>query len=127
MDISTNNTQITPTKYECNVCSIICHKLSDWNRHILTKKHKINMFGGKSQITFTCECGNIYKERTGLWRHKKKCNNSNNDLAETNDTSEINGNEIIQMMKMQMIENQEIRSLIIELLKKDAINNTNNK
>ena len=103
MDISTNNTQITPIKYECNVCSIICHKLSDWNRHVLTKKHKINMFGGKSQITFTCECGNIYKERTGLWRHKKKCNNSNNsnnELAETNDTSEINGNEIIQMMKM---------------------------
>ena len=140
MNISTNNTQITPTKYECNVCSIICHKLSDWNRHVLTKKHKINISGGKSQITFTCECGNIYKERTGLWRHKKKCNinntnssntnsSSNSNLAETleiNESSEITGNEIIQMMKMQMIENQEIRSLIIELLKKDAINNNIN-
>ena len=30
------------------------------------------------------------------------------------------------MMKMQMIENQEIRSLIIELLKKEAINNNTN-
>ena len=126
MDISTDNTQITPIKYECNVCFIICHKLSDWTRHVLTKKHKINMFGEKSQITFTCECGNIYKERTGLWRHKKKCNNSNsnsnNDLIKTNETSEI-----IQMMKIQMIENQEIRSLIIELLKKDAIKEIINK
>ncbi len=57
----------------------MCHKLSDWNRHLLTKKHKINEAGGKSHITFTCECGNMYKERTGLWRHKKKCITKNDD------------------------------------------------
>ena len=143
MDISTNIAHIPPTNYECIFCSIICHKLSDWNRHILTKKHKFNETGGKSQITFTCECGNMYKERTGLWKHKKKCSSNNssnssnsssssssssssNDLTEINEASETNGNEIIQMMKMQMIENQEIRSLIIELLKKEAINNNTN-
>jgi hypothetical protein len=62
-----------------------------------------------------------------LWfkiQNNKKCNNSNsnsnNDLIKTNDISEI-----IQMMKIQMIENQEIRSLIIELLKKDVIKENN--
>ena len=25
-----------------------------------------------------CECGKIYKERTGLWKHKKNCNSHKN-------------------------------------------------
>ena len=126
MDISTNIAQISPTNYECKCCSIICHKLSDWKRHILTKKHIVNDAGGKSQVTFECECGNIYKERTGLWKHKKKCIQNLADVnSDTDSDSDIepSSKDIIKMMKMQMIENQEIRGLIIELLKKEATNN----
>jgi hypothetical protein len=140
--LSTDLAPITPSKYECISCSIICNKLSDWKRHLLTKKHKGNDSGAKSQITFACECGNSYKERTGLWKHKKKCNKNTPsktdnacktdldldklDQAEEDDL-EPSRKEIIQMMKMQMIENKEIRNLIIELLKKETIsNNINN-
>jgi len=139
---STNLAPITPSKYECISCSIICNKLSDWKRHLLTKKHKVNEGGVKSQITFACECGNSYKERTGLWKHKKKCsknitsNPDNKDISLDeeddlenleDDLEEPSSKDIIKMMKMQMIENQEIRNLIIELLKKETIsNNINN-
>ena len=45
---------------------------------------------------------------------------------ENNTDLEPSSKDIIQMMKMQMIENQEIRSLIIELLKKETISTINN-
>ena len=138
--LSTNLAPFTPSKYECISCSITCNKLSDWKRHLITKKHKINDSGAKSQLTFACECGNSYKERTGLWKHKKKC--IKNNISKTDDTCkteeeqvvedpdepdlEPNSKEIIKMMKMQMIENQEIRNLIIELLKKETFNTINN-
>jgi hypothetical protein len=138
--LSTILAPFTPSKYECISCSITCNKLSDWKRHLITKKHKINDSGAKSQLTFACECGNSYKERTGLWKHKKKCskNNSskNDDTCKTEEEQvvedpdepdlEPNSKEIIKMMKMQMIENQEIRNLIIELLKKETFNTINN-
>ena len=134
---STNLAPITPSKYECISCSIICNKLSDWNRHLLTKKHIVNEGGAKSQTTFACECGKDYKERTGLWKHKKKCNKKTDKPGKTKEPDEPNepvepddepsSKDIIQMMKMQMAENQEMRALIIELLKKETIsNNINN-
>jgi len=132
MDMSTKKTQITPTNYECKSCSIICNKLSDWNRHILTKKHQINISGEKSTPEYICECGNIYKERTGLWRHKKKCSqNISSKSSENNlipDTNIINTivNENKTFKEFMMEQHQDFKKLIIELLKKDSINNTNN-
>ena len=138
LTMSTHIAPFTPNKFACKSCSIMCNKLSDWNRHLLTTKHIVNEAGGKSQVTFECECGNIYKERTGLWKHKKKCVQLNNVKYETNDLEDLeevnsdpdsdsdiepSGKDIIKLMKMQMIENQEIRGLIIELLKKEATNN----
>jgi hypothetical protein len=91
--------------------------------------------------TLTCSnCQKVYKSRNGLWIHKKKCtkNNINNpdETCKTEDEQcleepdepdlEPNSKEIIKMMKMQMIENQEIRNLIIELLKKETFNTINN-
>jgi len=132
MNISTNIAQIPPTNYECKNCSIICNKLSDWNRHLLTKKHKINISGEKSTPEYVCECGNIYKERTGLWRHKKKCS-QNISSKECKpiiipDTNIINTivNENKTFKEFMMEQHQDFKMLIIELLKKDSINNTNN-
>jgi hypothetical protein len=72
---------------------------------------------------------------SSLCKHKKKCsknntskpdNKDNTCLDEEDDLEPIN-KEIIKMMKIQMNENQEIRNLIIELLKKETIsNNINN-
>ena len=132
MDKSTFFSQITPLNYECKFCSTVCAKLSDWNRHILTKKHKFNISGEKSTSVFTCDCGNIYKERTGLWRHKKKCNkNISSKTDETNnipDTNIINTiiNENKTFKEFMMEQQQDFKMLIIELLKKETINNINN-
>jgi hypothetical protein len=75
--------------FNCTSCDFICSKRSDWNRHILTRKHtntdKIltNTDVGvaknaKAQTLFFCDCGKDYKHRQSLFNHKKKCCNTNN-------------------------------------------------
>ena len=135
--MATNISPISQPKYYCDVCSINCSRKSEWLRHIETKKHKINKNGENSNILATsvtpifCECGKQYKDRTGLWRHKKKClvinitANIENTNKEENDIS----SELILSIIQQ---NQEFKDLlleqnkaIIELSKNGTTNNTN--
>jgi len=78
--MSTDFSPISPPNFICNFCMISCNRKSEWTRHIKTMKHKINENGEISNIfspnftnTYNCECGKKYKERSGLWRHKKSC------------------------------------------------------
>ena len=75
----TSKFQKTPKKFTCDICPFTCSKLCDFNRHILTAKHKTltNMYG-KTPKSFVCVCGNEYKHAPSLTRHKKKCNYVNN-------------------------------------------------
>ena len=61
----------------CEKCNYKCSKKSDWNKHNLTAKHNNQQLSTEYQQQtiekFICECGKKYKERTGLWKHKKKC------------------------------------------------------
>ena len=84
--MSTKSTAKTPKNaefFECIQCDFTCCKKSDYRRHILTRKHKnVNKLSTESteitpkesNIIYKCDdCQKIYKERTGLWKHKKKC------------------------------------------------------
>jgi len=73
-------TDLTPNIdgfYVCNLCDYKCSKESAWNRHIITRKHTRQQ--NSTDLTpccqtFSCEhCNKQYKDRTGLWKHKKKC------------------------------------------------------
>jgi len=78
------DTFLTPKnakKFNCENCVFKCSKQSDWNRHILTRKHQ-NTYKGVTNDTFftpkpanqfECECGNTYKFRQGLYKHRNKC------------------------------------------------------
>ena len=74
-------------KYNCKYCDYICCKKSDYNKHILTAKHKknenrtiLNDFERKKSqkvAIYICDCGKEYNARNSLWYHKKKCSNNN--------------------------------------------------
>jgi hypothetical protein len=88
---------------ECNFCNFVCSTKYGWERHIMTPKHMkatnsnslATKKGELSEVkTYNCEiCDKKYQDRTGLWRHKKKCftiaethsnfNNINEDLVLT--------------------------------------------
>lgn len=63
--------------FYCEKCDFICCKKGDYNRHLLTAKHKMASFGNNftsNYIALKCElCDKVYKDRSGLYRHKKKC------------------------------------------------------
>ena len=114
--------------YSCEKCAFNTCNKNDYERHTQTNKHNSNVFQSKKlkktqTIHFECDCGKIYKDNSGLWRHKKICNYENVILHK-----EPTNNEIIEIMKIQMIENQELRKLLVEQQKQmiEFINNSNN-
>ena len=71
-------------KYICECCNIKTNNKKDYNKHILTSKHKkltnVNEMetfypnNYENTTIFTCKnCNKEYFSRVGLWKHKKKC------------------------------------------------------
>lgn len=83
--MATFSNKISPKKpplFKCEQCDLLCSSKKDLKRHLDTKKHIGNKSAtiGNTNLhkipgpTYCCEnCGKEYKDRTGLWRHKKKC------------------------------------------------------
>ena len=101
-------------KYYCETCHYTTSKSSSYNKHLLTAKHlriqmDSKMDSEKGTVTFQCNCGNIYKYRQGLVKHKKKCSQQllENTLTEIDIT---NPTIVMNIIK----ENQEFKTLLIE-------------
>ena len=119
--------------FECEYCNYRTSRKSQYDRHLDTPKHqkreKSTFCQQMSQkinqecLKYVCECGKEYKERTGLWRHKKMCT-YNSDLANLNSTNinDISGKDLIMML---IKENKELQSLLVEHAReyKDDIKN----
>ena len=75
--MATNNTSKNIKKFKCNYCDFKCSKKGDYTRHINTSKHILATNGNDDAIkktSYICEiCNKEYLNRSGLWRHKKKC------------------------------------------------------
>jgi len=118
-----NNKNIKNTKntkkqkeYICNECDFITKRKSDYERHLLTAKHKCIIEGNKKTIKHNiCICGKEYKNRHGLSRHKKTCHYKpiEEPIQEPNievRTIEPNITIILDIIK----ENQEIKNMLLE-------------
>ncbi len=79
-------------EFYCSNCDYYTSRKSDFEKHILTKKHlkkaspsvtkSVTKTSKKRVKSYFCEhCGCEYKSRNGLWKHKKKCEYIN-DLEE---------------------------------------------
>ena len=64
-------------KFSCPNCHFNCFKKGDWNRHLLTDKHKIltnpKLNPSNNIKSYICDCGKEYKHMSSLCAHKKKC------------------------------------------------------
>ena len=64
--------------FVCEMCDFKCSKKSNYKIHIETIKHKMVTESNKKtplggQTSFKCVCGNEYKYRPGLAKHKRTC------------------------------------------------------
>jgi hypothetical protein len=113
-----NFTNKNSSDFMCKYCLFKCSKKSDWDRHILTQKHmnankmleNANTFTyeNTSEITFTCKnCNKVFIHSSSLSRHKKKCQQEDNQI---DDKTEITHDLILNILQ----QNKELQQILIE-------------
>jgi len=123
--------------YNCESCNFKCYKKSNYDKHLNTRKHKkstqINEKNAESienNTTYICKCKKIYKDRTGLWKHKKICNENENENENENIIIEKchDGSSELKTLTTIVLEivksNQELQKQMIDINK--STNNSNN-
>lgn len=120
-----NETNLGPKSskfYDCKLCHYNTSKFSQYQRHLGTDKHKNRQNETnetkkvpKSSTISKCPCGKIYNSRTSLWRHKKTCNNINDNV-----NNEIKDNNIIQNNSIEGINQLSDKELITMLVKQNS-------
>jgi len=144
------NEQTNKNTFYCEICDYNCFKKYNYDRHILTTKHKKQQNSTKTTKNedleqnnkYMCNnCNKIYKDRAGLWRHKKKCVENNKEDFSKNEFK-ILTNLVIEVIKQnqELIsqnnefqkqnnevhkQNQELQKNVIEVMK-NGTNTTNN-
>ena len=118
-----------PLFFDCKKCDFITSNKKDYSRHLQTKKHLVNenQYEIPQKTPYDCSCGKIYKDYSGLWRHKKKCLDKNKKSNETNEPIEnidLNDTNLILTLIQQ---NNELQKQMLEVIKNGSnINNTVN-
>ena len=125
------------SEYYCEKCDYECCKKYSWDRHILTAKHQsatnsndlATNKGQKGQV-FVCEnCSKEYNDRTGLWRHSKKCENETDVTSSVSNNNGVSNNTDITNLTSLICElvksNTDIHKSVIELCKNGISNNNN--
>lgn len=122
--------------YICEHCNYYTSKISQYNRHLLTDKHKRMTDVPIIDTIHKCNCGKIYKHKPSLYNHKRKCTLlcEENETIITNKTNVVsnivdasNTTMIMELIKQNntiMLENKELKNLIIDLASK--VGSTNN-
>jgi hypothetical protein len=118
----------SPSKFSCDFCDYNCSKKSDFDKHILTRKHIFNSNLTKNVANvglFECKfCNKIYNSRVGLWYHNKKCNtikpntNKNNTECDSIDGAKSETNQTV--IEYLMKENTEMKNIVLEVVKSNA-------
>jgi hypothetical protein len=125
-------------KFYCQKCQFKTNNKKDYTKHLATAKHQKTQNGSILEVLeapknpiYKCECDKQFVTHSGLWKHKQKCghDNSSKNIEQKFDSNniEITIDEHKTFKEFMMEQHQDFKALIIELLKKDAINNTNNK
>jgi hypothetical protein len=141
--------------FNCEICNYNTSRKSQFDRHLMTAKHKnnekYNHFELKSSdfsnnvCNFVCECGKMYPYRSSLYNHKKKCifiknseANNKSDLILPVTIKDTNNNEDLKSLVCKLInenneiknnimkENSELRAQVNELIPKVGNNTINN-
>ena len=124
------------SKYYCEKCDFESRWKSDWTRHLGTSKHLnqpkstvFNNISTKETIktnkpiicsNFVCKnCSKAYKDRSGLWRHSKTCNETMTStelfLENTIEPTQIQpGSETTEVIMAVLKDNKELKSMLAE-------------
>jgi len=134
-------TDLTPksqNKYSCIKCNYYSNKKSEWERHIITRKHcsltPLTTFQSQKtpkknkKTDHICyKCSKAYKSREGLWYHDKKClyaSATEPTIDITNVPKEVNT--LTNMVKELMKSNNELQKQLVDICKNTTTTNISN-
>jgi hypothetical protein len=98
-------------KFFCNKCHYSTSKKSSYNNHLLSTKHKksivVNEIMPELCSDYYCKmCNKQYKDNSGLWRHKKKCQ----PVSGSKEPSHISEETVLEILK----QNKDLQNMLIE-------------
>jgi hypothetical protein len=122
---SNQKTAIKTPKFYCEKCHYGTSKKSSYDDHLLTRKHKkaiiVNENLPKICQQYICTfCNKIYKDNSGLWRHKRKCNQNSVENQPSIDK---------ELLTMFIKDNVEMKQMMMKIIQNVSCNNlyfTNN-
>ena len=117
--------------FVCKKCDFKCSKESNYKLHIDTNKHKRvtesnKKMPTKEEKTFKCICGNSYKYRPGLAKHKRTCimeKTHPSSSIVTNDNFDITDGIVLENeinKKIDLTTDKELKELVKELIKQNG-------
>jgi hypothetical protein len=109
-------------KYSCEKCDYNTDRKSNLENHLLSSKHikttNNNEIKQKLSTKHKCEnCEKEYNDRAGLWRHKKKCFEKEENIITESD---INDKNLILTLIQQ---NNELQKQMLEVIKNGSVQN----
>jgi len=115
----------TSNIFTCNICNYSTCRKYNLELHNESIKHKTNILATnddnnlvKVSKNYSCEnCNKNFGDRSGLWRHKKKCNSPDNKSEKIDDTKMICDKELIMTLIKQNAE-------LLEIIKNGTNNNS---
>lgn len=131
--------EIEQFKFSCKTCCYYSSRESQYNRHLQSPKHKrlieIDVNNTVNSL-YKCKCGKIYKHKQTLTAHRSNCKASAEEykniltVEHPSIIIDSSNNSAMMMALMQqnqtmLIENKELKTLIIDLASKVGNNNNN--
>ena len=115
-------------KFNCECCNYICSKKSDYEKHLITLKHKKREMSkmcenGEVKVAevaevaneeFACLCGKKYKQKFSLLRHQKKCNYKEPVCVEIEKPKEERGDLVAILMEELNKKDKQMMELLAE-------------
>ena len=123
----TNSLAKNDCNFICKKCDFKCSKQSNYEKHLITRKHKTHdnsLESDDEPITkkYECICGKEYKYRQGLFVHKKVCNYEptpplkKHKLYEKDNLVEV----LLEEHNFLKKENNDFKTMIIDLMKSNT-------
>lgn len=97
----------------CKICDYSTFRMSQYERHVSTAKHidsvrrkQLETTGNEKVPLYTCsQCNKTYRDRSGLWKHSKKCPKPSHTRPE---------NAAPNIVQLLLQDNSDLKQIILE-------------
>jgi hypothetical protein len=98
--------------YFCEKCSYNTCNKNNFTKHVNTQKHKeiFSEIKESKKIQpkeYKCDCGKVYHDKSGIWKHKKKCSGKKENIIKT---CNLSNKLLLEVLK----QNNEFKELLVE-------------